>query len=64
MDDYYEELRQFLINECEAMYFAGGIGSAIIDISRIEEADNEELEEIAKELGIDIEDPKIKERII
>ena len=60
-----EELRQLLINECEAMYFAGGIGTAIIDISRVENAKTiEELEEIAKELGIDIDDPKIKERII
>lgn len=59
MDDYYEELREFLINECEAMYFAGGIGSAIIDITRIENANDEELEEIAEELGINI-DKKIR----
>ena len=50
-----EELRQLLINECEAMYFAGGIGSAIIDISRIENADYEELEEIANEMGYKID---------
>lgn len=55
-----EELRQLLINECEAMYFAGGIGSAIIDISRIENADYEELEEIANEMGYKIDNDIVK----
>ncbi len=55
MDDYYEKLREAIINELEAMYFAGGIGSALIDISRVENADDEELEEIANELGINID---------
>ena len=49
-----EELRQFLIDKCEEMYFAGGIGYAILDIPKIERASNEELIEIANELKIDI----------
>ena len=56
-----EELRQLLINECEAMYFAGGIGTTIIDISRIENAETiEELEEIANEMGYKIDNDIVK----
>ena len=37
----YEELRQFLIDRCEEMFYAGGIGYALIDKTRIENADND-----------------------
>ncbi len=59
----YEKLRELLLEKCEEMYFAGGIGSAVIDATNIEKASPSELEEYAIQMGITEEDIK-KKRLI
>ena len=49
-----DKLREDLLDEYNAAYFAGGFGAAIFDITRIENASPEELIQIARENHIDL----------
>ena len=46
-----EDLRRKLIADCEAAFFVGGFGGAILEKEEIEKADDEELIEIARRKG-------------
>lgn len=50
-----EELRQKLIEELEAAYFVGGYGGAILEVEEVKKASPEELVEIAKRNGFQVE---------
>lgn len=45
----YKKLRKDLIDYFESAYFVGGYGAALVDVSKIENASEEELIKIAKD---------------
>ena len=47
-----EDLREELLDEIYAGAFAGGMPAMLLDEDRIRKADEEELNEIAKEYGL------------
>ena len=51
-----EKLRTDLKDYFESAYFIGGFGAALIDISKIENATEEEIIKIAKENKFDLND--------
>ena len=50
-----EELRQKLISDLEPAFFIGGFGGAMIEIEEIKNASDEELIEIARRKGYNVE---------
>lgn len=50
-----ERLRKDLLEECYGGFFVGGYGAALMESFDIEKASEEELLEIAKRSGIDID---------
>lgn len=54
MDYNFEKLRRDLKEECLAAMFAGGFGIAIIDLTDVEHASDEELLKYAKKFGFDL----------
>lgn len=50
-----EELRQKLIEDLEPAFFVGGFGGALVEIEEIKKASPEELIEIARRHGYQIE---------
>ena len=62
MNINFEQLRKDIINYYEGAFFVGGFGAAIFDISKIYNASNEELINIANELNININNYIIKNR--
>ena len=50
-----EDLRQKLINDLEPAFFVGGFGGAMLEIEEIKKATPEELIEIARRHGYQIE---------
>lgn len=50
-----EELRQILIDALEPAYFVGGYGGAILEVEEIKKASPEELVEIARRYGYQVE---------
>ena len=50
----FEKLRKDLKEECLAAMFAGGFGMAIVDLTDIERASNDELLKYAKQFGFDL----------
>ena len=62
MNINFEKLKKDIINYYEGAFFVGGFGAAIFDISKIYNASNEELINIANELNININNYIIKNR--
>lgn len=50
-----EELRQRLIEDLEPAFFVGGFGGAALEIEEIKNASDEELIEIARRHGYNVE---------
>lgn len=53
-----DRLRDDLISDCEAAYFVGGFGGAIIDMDEVENATDEEVVKLAIQNRIDINNYK------
>ncbi len=49
-----KKLRKDIENQALGAYFGGGIGPALIDVSNIERASDDEEIRIAKRMGIDL----------
>ena len=49
-----DRLRRDMENDSLGAFFGGGFGGALIDVSDIENASDEELVEMAKRSGVDI----------
>ena len=56
----FEKLRNDLKEECLAAMFAGGFGMAIVDLTDIERASNDELLKYAKQFGFDLRKYQMK----
>lgn len=50
-----DALRDDMEDDCLAAYFGGGFGGALIEASDIENASPEQLEEMAKRQGVDLQ---------
>lgn len=51
----FEKLRKDLKEECLAAMFAGGFGMAIVDLTDIERASNEQLLKYANKFGLNFD---------
>ena len=56
----YDSLRRDLEEFLQGAFFAGGFGAALIDLSDVTRATNEELVRIAVRLGSDLDNYKIE----
>ena len=56
----YDSLRRDLEEFLQGAFFAGGFGVALIDLSDVTRATNEELVRIAVRLGFDLDNYKIE----
>lgn len=56
----YDSLRRDLEEFLQGAFFAGGFGAALMDLSDVSRATNEELVRIALRLGFDLDNYKIK----
>ena len=54
MNYNFEKLRNDLKEECLGAMFAGGFGMAVVDLTDIERASNEQLLKYAKQFGFDL----------
>lgn len=49
-----KKLRNDMKNNALSAYFGGGIGPALIDVSAVERASDDEVIKIAKQCGVDL----------
>ena len=56
----YDSLRRDLEEFLQGAFFSGGFGAALIDLSDVTRATNEELVRIAVRLGFDLDNYKIE----
>ncbi len=54
----YEKLRDFIIEYC-GMLMDSGLGSAMYDMDEVDHASEEQLLEMAEELGVDLADYEV-----